>query len=342
MRRHGILLALFTLALSASALANAQEGPPGVYRFVQRGTLGISFQPVPANAMTARRQLVVAVAAESPAAKAGVAKGDTIVSINGLAASTHVLSAPFEPGDTVVLRVSRNGRERDIPMVAAARAAYFQYALPDSVYERMSVMIGRMRAGADTIHVHGVPGFEFRRFDGDSTHGFVIGADSSFKFRTHRLAPGFEIFTDSAHTYFQGGRLPRMFGDSGDIRIFSPGTGRTFMYGAPPDSLVRGMQILATNAAFGMRAVAGAEMTSLNADLAEYFGVTDGVLVLNAHAGTPAARAGLRGGDVIQRVGDMPVRSISELRSAIERAHGGDVMLRVLRRGRNVDVTLSR
>jgi serine protease Do len=97
-----------------------------------------------------------------------------------------------------------------------------------------------------------------------------------------------------------------------------------------------------TNAVFGMRAVAGAELAPLNPALAEYFGATDGVLVLNAAERTPAERAGLRGGDVIVRAGDTTVRSIAELRRAIDAARDGDVTLRVLRHGRNVDVTLKR
>jgi serine protease Do len=91
-----------------------------------------------------------------------------------------------------------------------------------------------------------------------------------------------------------------------------------------------------------MRAVAGAELAPLNPALAEYFGATDGVLVLNAADRTPAERAGLRGGDVIIRANDTPIRSVTELRRAIEAARGEDVTLRVLRHGRNVDVTLQR
>jgi S1-C subfamily serine protease len=100
--------------------------------------------------------------------------------------------------------------------------------------------------------------------------------------------------------------------------------------------------MLTTTATLGMRAVAGAELAPLNPGLSEYFGATDGVLVLNAREGTPAARAGLRAGDVIVRVGDTAVRSIAELRRTIGRAPDGAITLGVLRRGQNVTVTLNR
>jgi membrane-associated protease RseP (regulator of RpoE activity) len=119
----------------------------------------------------------------------------------------------------------------------------------------------------------------------------------------------------------------------------SAGSWRMF---GPDSTFVRGFDMLTTTATLGMRAVAGAELAPLNPGLSEYFGTTEGVLVLNAREGTPAARSGLRAGDVIVRVGDTAVRSISELRRAVDRAPAGAVTLGVLRRGQSVTVTLDR
>jgi hypothetical protein len=71
---------------------------------------------------------------------------------------------------------------------------------------------------------------------------------------------------------------------------------------------------------FGERFVAGAELTDLNPQLAEYFSVSEGVLVTEVVPGSPAYEAGLKGGDVIIRVGDTEVDSVSALRRALSQA----------------------
>jgi hypothetical protein len=71
---------------------------------------------------------------------------------------------------------------------------------------------------------------------------------------------------------------------------------------------------------FGERFVAGAELTNLNPQLAEYFPVSEGVLVTEVVPGSPAYEAGLKGGDVIIRVGDTEVDSVNSLRQALRRA----------------------
>jgi membrane-associated protease RseP (regulator of RpoE activity) len=71
---------------------------------------------------------------------------------------------------------------------------------------------------------------------------------------------------------------------------------------------------------FGERFVAGAELTNLNPQLAEYFPVSEGVLVTEVVPGSPAYEAGLKGGDVIIRVGDTEVDSVNALRQALSRA----------------------
>ena len=51
----------------------------------------------------------------------------------------------------------------------------------------------------------------------------------------------------------------------------------------------------------------GVEAEPLNSQLAEYFGVKEGVLVRSVMKGTAAEKAGIKAGDVITRVGTQKV-----------------------------------
>jgi hypothetical protein len=66
----------------------------------------------------------------------------------------------------------------------------------------------------------------------------------------------------------------------------------------------------------------GITADNLTAQLADYFGVQqgEGVLVREVLTGTPAERGGLKAGDVIVRVNDEEVGSVSRLRRALAEA----------------------
>lgn len=71
--------------------------------------------------------------------------------------------------------------------------------------------------------------------------------------------------------------------------------------------------------------LAGAEFQSLTAELADYFEVDTGVLVLRVIHETPADRLGLRGGDVIVEVGGRETPDVTTFRRLIgERLAAGD------------------
>jgi membrane-associated protease RseP (regulator of RpoE activity) len=67
----------------------------------------------------------------------------------------------------------------------------------------------------------------------------------------------------------------------------------------------------------------GIGIQDLTDQLAEYFGAKDGVLVSSVTDDSPAAKAGLRAGDVITSVDDTPVTNRRELLKAVQRAADG-------------------
>jgi len=66
--------------------------------------------------------------------------------------------------------------------------------------------------------------------------------------------------------------------------------------------------------------VLGIEGESLDSQLAEFFGVKEGVLVRSVLKGSAAEKAGLRAGDVIVRVDDAKVATPKEVSSAVRSA----------------------
>ena len=76
----------------------------------------------------------------------------------------------------------------------------------------------------------------------------------------------------------------------------------------------------------------GVRGQDLEPELAAAFGVDGGVAVTEVLPDSPAARAGIRPGDVVRRIGGEPVRSVGGLRRA----------LALLRAGREVEIELVR
>jgi membrane-associated protease RseP (regulator of RpoE activity) len=339
MRVHRVLTAVLAFALLAPAAAEAQV----TVRVTHRGVLGIMTEVTRTPGATAEHRVIADVVPESPADRAGVMKGDTLVSINGRAVDNRVMATPFEPGDTVVLRVRRDGRERDINVIAEERTGRFETftfeMLPDSIMRHVAVIMDNVRAELDTLKIH-PQRMRIERLPGDSAFIFQFGDDSTRTFRFRRPPPA-EL--DSLRLHFKEfGERSLIFADSLRDQVLRSFDGRIFEYG---DSvrIMRPGEIFVSGMSMGLRSVAGAELAELNSGLAEYFGVADGVLVLNARDGTPAARAGLAAGDVIQQINGVNVGSIPELRRAIERAEPRSaVRLRVLRRGQTHELELAR
>lgn len=90
----------------------------------------------------------------------------------------------------------------------------------------------------------------------------------------------------------------------------------------------------------GRNRAAGAGVVDLRPELADYFGVDGGVLVVDVPERTPAALAGLQPGDVVIEIGSTPVRSIQELRVGLSAA--GEIPVTVVRKGARLQLLLGR
>ena len=90
----------------------------------------------------------------------------------------------------------------------------------------------------------------------------------------------------------------------------------------------------------GRNRVAGAEVIDVRPELAGYFGVDAGVLVVDVPPGTLAATAGLRPGDVIVELADYEIGSVQDLRTGIARS-GNALDIWVIRHGERVRLRLA-
>jgi len=70
----------------------------------------------------------------------------------------------------------------------------------------------------------------------------------------------------------------------------------------------------------------GIGIQDLSDQLGEFFGTKDGVLVSSVTADSPAAKAGLRAGDVITSVNDAPVASSEALIAAVQKVDAGGTL----------------
>jgi S1-C subfamily serine protease len=84
----------------------------------------------------------------------------------------------------------------------------------------------------------------------------------------------------------------------------------------------------------------GVELESLPTGLADYFGVKGGVLVGNVFPNSPAASAGLKPADVIQRVNGQPIGTLSDWEKAIRVHHGKPIQVTIIRDHKEQTLTM--
>jgi len=102
-----------------------------------------------------------------------------------------------------------------------------------------------------------------------------------------------------------------------------------FAYSAEPDGVFAPMppfppEVLDGRVFEGMMGQSprvGIEGENLGGQLAEYFGVREGVLVRSVVSNSPAAKAGIKAGDVIVKVGGTPVSNTREIAGLVRAMH---------------------
>jgi serine protease Do len=83
----------------------------------------------------------------------------------------------------------------------------------------------------------------------------------------------------------------------------------------------------------------GVDVDPLTDQLAQYFGAKEGVLVRSVADGSPAARSGLKAGDVITSINGQPVRSREDLVRALRDARDDELKIGIVRDKKETTVT---
>lgn len=372
-KRAALALALLS-TLSGVPLGHAsgqtQEGSRRAAR--PQGWIGITIdldlqQPWQAGAPAPAPSIVIAEVFDgSPADRAGLQVGDTIVRINQRPVSEDEiarLQSSLEPGNNVRFQFRRGGRIRSVSVRAAARP-------PDDVLQMaLSPQIRLQVQSAQAVLLEQLD--TARRLGLLAAGGGEEGGRTLFMFRTP---------DDSVVLSFPGGpgMAPLPGGDAFDrtwtvsVRPRSSSFEGIVSGQAPAGSAVQqarrpGPEVAARQAALeamrveagptralarvdehrrplapyilGKDVIAGATLAPMNPELADYFGVSRGLLVVDVVDDTPAADAGVMSGDVVVSSGQRGVSTVDELRAVFASARGArSVPLTLIRKGRRLQV----
>jgi serine protease Do len=120
-----------------------------------------------------------------------------------------------------------------------------------------------------------------------------------------------------------------------EFKNLTPGDGQVWRWdGKPGDGMVF---------AFGNARRIGVSTVQLTKQLADYFGIADGngVLVTSVSDDSPAAKAGIKAGDVITAIDGEKVEGSGDLSRAINKKKDGEVNLTVIRNKNQRTVTVT-
>ena len=108
------------------------------------------------------------------------------------------------------------------------------------------------------------------------------------------------------------------------------------------DQLIAGKQVQHPYLGIGMATLTPAVLEDLSQEVNLPVTANEGVLILNVNNNSPAARAGLRPGDVIQQIDGKTVTTADQLQKQVEKTSvGSNVPLEVNRNGRNLNINVT-
>jgi serine protease Do len=84
----------------------------------------------------------------------------------------------------------------------------------------------------------------------------------------------------------------------------------------------------------------GLDVVEMRPQLSAFFGVHEGMLVESVDAGTPAAKAGLKAGDVITRVNGIPVTTAREIVGIVRQSGRKNISFTVVRHKKEMTLSL--
>lgn len=359
--RAMVALGLAALLGAAPAAGQQQAAPQAA----ERGWLGVGLhevmecreQALPGPRPCERRLVVAQVAVGSPASRAGVSRGDTLLELDGepltdLDPPTRERTfAVLRPGQTVDLRVGRAEGRRTLRVEAARRPASARFrwapAPPPVRVEAPAVPATPAPAAPPVAAPPGSKAYvvAVRTDSGDVVRirrwpvldGAIAATADSFVVLSGELrsvpevwlelGPEFHALRDSTlrHARVRVDSLRRVF------RLEE----------AARTEAVRSLR--STLVEVRERRLAGAEFSPLSEPLADYFhGVREGLLVLRVLPGTPAERLGLRPGDVVVEAAGRSTPQVADLREALRESDAGAPRIRWIRKGEAMEGTLPR
>lgn len=319
--RPGLGALVVLLALAAAASGQQEEEPEAAGG---RGWIGITFSydPTargPEGADAPQPIRIDDVFEGSPADRAGLRAGDSIVSVDGAAVDPEGFrrfGTRLRPGQTVRVTLQREGETREVELEAAERPSLARSFLPPEVVVQLDSLRDALLRRFDSLRIR----LRYERTE-ERRRAFASRDSSDDPARMRRADDGAPVRVDGVRDLPAAGRLP-------------PPT-RRGSQGEPPFRTPSPHLL-------GLSFVAGAQLTALNADLSDYFQVERGVLVTAVLEETPADEAGLRPGDVIVSVRDTTCASVECVRRALLQVQEWPVSLRVVRKQEEIEIRLAR